>query len=45
MLRLERPFGGDAEVVGLLLGELRELHADVVEVQAGDFFVEFLGSV
>ena len=33
----------DAEVVGLLLGELGELHAEGVEVQAGHLLVEVLG--
>ena len=43
VLRLVRPFDRDAEVVGLLLRELRELHAELAEVQPGDFFVELLG--
>ena len=44
MLRLVWAFGRHAEVVGLLLGELGQLHADAVEVQAqaGDFFVQLL---
>src|SRR5690242_19227309 len=33
----------DAEVGGLLLGELGELHAEGVEVQAGHLLVEVLG--
>src|SRR5713101_3032089 len=36
-------FGGDSEVVGLFPGELRELHADLVQVQPGNFLVEFFG--
>ena len=32
----------DAEVRGLLLGERRELHAELVEVQARDLLVEVL---
>jgi squalene-hopene/tetraprenyl-beta-curcumene cyclase len=42
VIRLVRAFDGHADVVGLLLGELGELHADLGEVQAGDFFVELL---
>src|SRR5204863_6551457 len=34
---------GDDEIVGLLFGELRELHANFFEVETGDFFVELLG--
>ena len=40
MLGFVRPFLRHAEVVGLFLGELSQLHADAVEVHAGDFFVE-----
>ncbi len=43
MVRLVGAFDGHAEVVGLLLRELGQLHADLFEVQAGDFFVELLG--
>lgn len=43
MLGFKRPVDWDAEVIGLLLGELGELGADFFEVQTGDFFVEFLG--
>ena len=35
-------FHGNAEVVGLFFAELGELHADFLEVEAGDFFVELL---
>ncbi len=42
MIRLVGAFDGDADVVGLVLGEGRELHTDLGEVQAGDFFVELL---
>ena len=42
VLRLVRAFDRHAEVVGLLVGELGQLHADLLEVQAGDFFVELL---
>ena len=43
MVRLVRAFDGHAEVIGLFLRELRELHADFFEVQPGDFFVELFG--
>ena len=43
MLRLVWAFWRHAEVVGLFLGELCQLHANAVEVQARDFFVQFLG--
>ena len=43
MVRLVRAFDGHAEVFGLLLGKLRQLDADLFEVQAGDFFVQLLG--
>ena len=42
MLRLVWAFGRNAEVVGLFLRELGQLHADAFEVRAGDFFVEML---
>jgi hypothetical protein len=41
MLGFVRPFGRHAEVVGLFLGELSQLHADAVEVHAGDFVEMF----
>ena len=43
MFRFVWAVQGDAEVVGLFLGESGELHADFIEVQAGHFFIEFLG--
>ena len=43
MLRLVRAGDVDAEVLGLLLGQLGELDAERVEVQAGDLLVEVLG--
>ena len=43
MLGLVRPFDGHAELVGLVLGELGQLDADLLQVQPGDFLVEFLG--
>ena len=42
VLGLVRAFDRNAEVVGLLLGQLRQLDAELVQVQAGDFFVELL---
>ena len=42
MLGFVRSFDGHAEVIGLLLRKFGELHADFFEVQAGDFFVQFL---
>jgi hypothetical protein len=45
MLRLVGAFDGDAEMLRLFLGQLRQLHADLFQVQPGDFFVELLGQV
>jgi len=42
MFRLEWPVDWYTEIVGLFGGELGELHTDFFQVQAGDFFVEFL---
>lgn len=42
-LRLVGAFEGYAEIVGLFLGELGQLHADAIQVQAGNFFVQLLG--
>ncbi len=42
MLRLVWPFHWHAEVISLLLRELGQLHADAVEVQAGNFFIQML---
>src|SRR5687767_15660429 len=43
VLRLVRTLDRDAEVGGLLLGELGQLDAEGVEVQSGDLLVEVLG--
>ena len=43
VLRLVRAVDRDAEVLGLLRRQLGQLHAELVEVQPGDFFVELLG--
>src|SRR3569623_1005026 len=43
MLGLERPFDRHADIVGLLLAELGQLHAQLFEVQLRDLLVEMLG--
>src|SRR5258708_2972719 len=43
ILRLVRPFDGYADVLGLLLRELRQLHAEFCQMQSSDLFVELLG--
>ena len=43
MLGLVWAFGRHAEIISLFLRELGQLHADAIQVQAGDFFVQFLG--
>src|SRR5687768_6501430 len=43
MVRLERALGRDSDVAGLLLGELGQLDAQLVEVERGDLLVEMLG--
>jgi hypothetical protein len=43
MIRLERAFDEDADIVGLLLAELRQLHTELFEVQFGDLLVEMFG--
>ena len=42
VVRLVRAFDRHADVVSLFFGEHGELHADLLQVQAGDFFVELL---
>src|ERR1051326_4123837 len=42
VLRLVRSFDWNAEIRGLILRELGELHADFLEVESGDFLVEML---
>ena len=39
MFRLVRPLKRHANIIGLFLCEFRQLHADLFEVQPGDFFV------
>ena len=39
MFRFVRSFKRHANIIGLFLRELRQLHADLFEVQPGDFFV------
>ena len=43
MLRLERTIWGNADVRRLLWVKLGELHADTIEVQTRNFFVQMLG--
>ncbi len=43
MVRFERAGRGHADVVGLRLGELGQLHAQLVEVQPCDLLVQVLG--
>ena len=43
MVRLVGPLLRQTEIGRLLARELRQLHADLVEMQRGDFFVEMLG--
>jgi hypothetical protein len=43
VIRLERPGLRHADIIGLLLAELGQLHAQLFEVQRGDLFVEMLG--
>ena len=43
VFRLVRAFDGNADVVGLFLGEGGELDPDFFEVETSDFFVELLG--
>ena len=43
MIGLVRTFHWHSEVLGLVLGELSELHAEVREVKARHFLVELLG--
>ena len=42
MFRLERTIDRDTDVIGLLLAELGQLHAELVEMQRSDLFVEVL---
>ncbi len=42
MLGLIRPVDVDTEILGLLRRQTRQLHADLLEVQTRDFFVELL---
>jgi hypothetical protein len=42
MVALERAFLRHADIVGLVLAKLRQLHADLVEVQPRDLLVELL---
>jgi hypothetical protein len=43
VLGLKRAFDGDADIVSLILLQLRQFDADPGQMQAGDFFVQQLG--
>ncbi len=43
MLWLERAFGSDADIGGLLRAQLGQFHADAVKVQAGHLLIQMLG--
>ena len=43
MFRLERAFYLHADIVSLILAQFRQLDADFLQMQAGDFFIQFLG--
>ena len=43
MLTLERPFRRHADIGGLLLRQLRQLGADLVQMQPGHLLIEMLG--
>lgn len=43
MLWLIRPLGGDAQVFRLLGRQLGQFHAELVEVESRDFFVQMFG--
>src|SRR3984957_5483101 len=43
LIGLVRPADRDADIARLLVGQLGQLHADLVEMQPGDLFVEMLG--
>ena len=40
MLGLVRTLERHAEILGLFLGQLRQFHADLLQMQARDFFIE-----
>ena len=43
VIRFVGPFDGYVDVVRLLLRQLGELHAELLEMQTGDLFIELLG--
>src|SRR3954464_3220969 len=43
VIRLERALDRHADIIGLLLAELRQLDAELVEVERRDLLVEMLG--
>ena len=42
MLRFIGTLDKDADIIGLLFRQFRQLHSDFIEVQPGDFFIELL---
>src|ERR1041385_6336195 len=42
VIRLERPFGRDAEIPRLLVGQHSQLHAEVLQMEPRHFLVQFL---
>ena len=42
MVRFIRPIRRHTQVLGLLVAQPRELHADLLQVQRGDFLVQLL---
>ena len=40
MLRLIGAFHRHANIIGLLLGQFGQLHSNLLQVQAGDLFIE-----
>ncbi len=43
MLGLERAVRADADIVGLLLAQLAQLHPDPIKMQPRDLLIEMLG--
>src|SRR3546814_8272953 len=43
MIRLKRPFGRNADIFGLLLRQLRQIHAELFKMQRSNLLVEMLG--
>src|SRR3546814_4304021 len=43
MIRLKTPFGRNADIFGLLLRQLRQLHAELFKMHRSNLLVEMLG--